>query len=257
MEYLKLNWTHPPSEWQLDVHEVHVWAASLRVDAERADEFAHTLSPDETARAKRFVFDRDRKRFTAGRGLLREMLAHYLHREPEQIRFQYSMRGKPSLAGHAENENFHFNLAHSEDVAVFAFSRACPVGVDVERMRRMHDAESIAERFFSARETTLLKSLPEAEKQTGFFNLWTRKEAWLKATGEGIAKLLAQVEVTLRPGEHAQLISILGDTRAAKRWTLHDFEPADGFKAALAVPSLDLKVLCWSWPVEKLAVHLP
>lgn len=255
MELLKLNWPQPPAEWQLDAHEAHVWAASLRVDEERADEFAHTLSPDETARAKRFVFDRDRKRFIAGRGLLREMLGHYLHREPGQIRFQYSPRGKPSLAGHAENEHFHFNLAHSDDVAVFTFSRTCPVGVDVERMRRMHDAESIAERFFSARETNLLKSLPEAEKQTGFFNLWTRKEAWLKATGEGIAKLLAQVEVSLEPDERAQLISILGDTRAAKKWTLHDLEPATGFKGALALPSLDLKIQCWSWPAEKLAVH--
>ncbi|MDB6020646.1 MAG: phosphopantetheine--protein transferase [Pedosphaera sp.] len=251
MKNLELNWPRPSSaEWSLGTREVHVWAASLLTAPQRAAAFALTLSPDEQTRAGRFLFDRDRSRFVAGRGLLRSILGPYLRQEPGQIKFDYAERGKPSLACQTEKEGLHFNLAHSEDLAVFAVCKVCPVGVDVERLRPMKDAEDIAERFFSARETAQLKSLPAEQKQAGFFNLWTRKEAWLKATGEGICEMLGEVEVSMLPGEPARLLSIFKDVRAAAKWTMHDFNPAAGFKAALAVPCPGLQIQCRSWSDE-------
>jgi 4'-phosphopantetheinyl transferase len=165
MENLEINWPPPPAEWSLGARDIHVWAASLRPAPERAAVLASTLSPDEQVRAKRFLFERDSNRFVAGRGLLRAILGRYLRQEPRQLKFGYTRQGKPSLAGLPENDRLHFNLAHSEDLAVFAVCRVCPVGVDVERLRTLKDAEGVAERFFSPRETAQLKSLPPSRRR--------------------------------------------------------------------------------------------
>src|SRR5207302_8233420 len=135
----------------------------------------------------------------------------------------------------------HINLAPSDGLALVAVTRVCPVGVDVERIRPLRDAEGIIERFFSPRESAALKALPADQKPVAFFNLWTRKEAWLKATGDGIGESLNQSEVSLLPDEPARFLSILGDTQVAAAWTLQDLSPAAGFKAALAAPAQGLR----------------
>lgn len=249
-ENLQLDWPSPPASRSLGAREVHIWAAGLQPAVETLAALELTLSPDEHSRAQKYIFERDRIRFIAARGVLRAILGDYLHQKPDQIRFTYTERGKPSIVGLPGSEQLHFNLSHSDNLAVFAFSRECAIGIDVEHLRPLKDFEGIAERFFSERETAQLKSLPPSQIQTGFFNLWTRKEAWLKATGEGICDRLAQVEVSMLPGEPARLLNLFHDPGAAAKWRLYDLQPAAGFKAALAVPRADLQIQCWSWRDE-------
>jgi 4'-phosphopantetheinyl transferase len=246
MPELEINWPSPTAFLPLAGPDVHLWAAPLDLPAPRLANLAPALSPDEQARAARFHFERDRGRFIAGRGMLRAVLGRYLQTGPSQLKFAYSPRGKPTLAAPQENE-LHFNLAHSDGLILLAVTRACPLGVDVERIRPLRDAEGIIERFFSPRESATLKSLPADQKPVAFFNLWTRKEAWLKATGDGLGESLSQSEVSLLPDGPARFLSILGDAQAAAAWTLQDLSPAAGFKAALAAPAQGLRFHCWRW----------
>ncbi len=243
----KINWPAPPALLSLGAREAHVWAATLAQSAEHVSLYQQMLSPDELARAGKFHFDRDRKRFITGRGLLRSILGRYLDREPRQIQFKYGARGKPTLGGYAGDEPLHFNLAHSDDLMLLALTRGCAVGVDVERLRTLDGAEDIAERFFSALESSRLRALPNIKKPAAFFNLWTRKEAWLKATGEGIAESLNQVQVSFLADEPARLVSLFGDTQAGRHWHLCELNPAAGFVAALAVTGGETQVKCWHW----------
>ncbi len=243
----KINWPTPPALWSLGSRDAHVWAATLVQSAEGISRCSKTLSPDELDRAGHYHFDRDRRRFIAGRGLLRAILSQYLGREPGQLKFEYGLQGKPVLAECAENEMLHFNLAHSVDLMLLAVTRVCAIGVDVEQLRPLKDAQDVAERFFSASESDGLRALRDLEKPAAFFNLWTRKEAWLKATGEGIAESLNQVQVSFLGDEPARLISLFGDFKAGRNWLLCELTPAPGFVAALAVAVPDMRVSCWHW----------
>src|SRR6266496_4797146 len=227
MTAAKINWPEPPSDWALGAGEIHVWTTSLEPGREALADYSSMLSPDETVRAGRFHFERDRNRFIAGRGWLRAVLARYWQRHPGRLRFAYNSRGKPALAD--SPGTLHFNLAHCEGLALLAVTRTCEVGIDVERVRPLSDADSIAGRFFSASESEGLKGLPDVQKPRAFFNLWTRKEAWLKATGDGISDSLNQVEVSFLAGEPARLIRLFGKTEGVQNWTLRELVPAADF----------------------------
>jgi len=236
MPHCKILWPSPPPQLSLEQSAPHVWAARLDVPAAARANFASTLSPLETERAARFHFARHRDRFIAARGLLRSLLGHYLQIVPSKIEFDYGPNGKPLLPGAFAKEQLHFNLTHSEDLALIAVARGEPVGVDVERIRTLSDADELVSRFFSVRENASFQKLPESQRPAAFFNLWTRKEAWLKATGEGIGHLLNRVEVSFLPGEPASLLSLPGELYVNAPWTLQDLAPAPGFAAALAFP---------------------
>ena len=166
------------------------------------------LSPDERERADRFVFARDRDRFVAGRAFLRLLLAQYLGCEPRALRFRYGPNGKPALAD--ERSDLHFNLAHSGALAVCALARGSELGVDLERLRPIRDAEGVVRSAFSPREVARLESLPETARLRAFYEGWTRKEAFLKALGHGLARPLDSFDVTLGPGEPPRLLRTLG-----------------------------------------------
>jgi 4'-phosphopantetheinyl transferase len=240
-----INWPHPPPGWSLANHEVHVWASSLAADAEAIATYTSALSSDEIERVARFRFELHRNRFITGRGWLRTVLARYLDRQPGELRFEYNENGKPSL--HGSELAFHFNLAHCGDLAVLAITRAAEVGVDVERVRPLKDADDIADRFFSPTESDGLKALTAAEKPAAFFNLWTRKEAWLKATGEGLSDSLNQVEVSFLPRDKAQLVRLFGKTAQIDQWTLRELAPVAEFTGAVVVQAPNLAVRCWRW----------
>ena len=240
-----------PADLVLSEDEVHVWRADLNLSASRIEQLAQILSPDEQQRAQRFYFERDRKRFIAGRGILRTILSRYLDLDPSQLQFSYSSRGKPALANTDNEGTLCFNLSHSNELALYAVRRvsvneagkgstqaslqeSCNLGIDLEHLRPMPDAEQLAKRFFSPREYAVISSLPPEQKQEAFFKGWTCKEAYLKAIGYGLAGL-EQVEVSLTPGEPAALLSIQGDSKAASRWSLQQLIPAPGYMAALAV----------------------
>ena len=208
-------------------------------------ELSAILSPTEMARAAKFHFDRHRHRFIAGRARLRQTLARYLPADPGRLEFAYSPAGKPGLGGEFKNTGIHFNTAHSEDLVAFAVTRIGPVGIDVEQIRRVKDMDDLVARFFSRRENEDFRKLAPAVKPVAFFNLWTRKEALLKATGTGIAGGLNQVEVSFRPDEPPRLIALAGQPGKAGQWTLQHVSPAPGFAGAVAVQGSCSRFRCW------------
>ncbi len=238
-------WPPAPERPRLDHDEVHVWAARLDVVPEVLAGLAATLSDEERERAGRFRFARLRERYTAGRGLLRWLLGRYLDIGPAEVELVYSSDGKPALAPRSSGAGIHFNLSHSENLALFAFTRAGAVGVDVERIRPMKGAKDLVARFFSRRESELFQKLAEDQQPAAFFNLWTRKEALLKATGKGITGGLHELEVTFLPGEPARLLAMSRNSERAARWTLRELSPADSFVGAVAVEALDVNLQCW------------
>ncbi len=241
-----LSWTLPPDDLVLSGNEVHVWRASLEQPETLIQQLAQILSEDERVRADRFYFERDRNRFIVGRGLLRTILGRYLNREPQQLQFCYSPRGKPALVDTGTGSQLQFNLSHSHELALYAVTCDRQIGIDLEHMRPTSDLEKLTQRFFSPHEHSVICSLPAEQKQEAFFRGWTCKEAYLKAIGEGLAQL-EQIEVSLVPGEPARLLSIAKDSQATKRWSLQTLTPDPNYKAALAVEGQDWCLRCWQW----------
>jgi 4'-phosphopantetheinyl transferase len=240
-----IQWGIAPGQPCLSEDEIHVWASCLDVAPTISAVFAVSLSEGERMRAKKFRFRQHQNFFIAGRGLLRAIMSYYLQVEPARVEFKYNLQGKPDLTRPFDSSGIHFNLAHSEDLALFAVTRIGPVGIDVERIRVNEDARELMNWFCSPRERELFDNLAAQEKQLAFFNLWTRKEAFLKATGEGITQLLNQVEVAFRPGEPARFIAVSGDSERAYRWSVHDLSPAPDFVAAVAIQAKNVRLRCW------------
>jgi len=184
------GWTAAPERPTLLPGEAHVWRASGGPDAAALARSAFVLSDDERARAARLHFERDRIRFIRAHGVLREVLARYLAAPPARLSFVKGPFGKPSIAGSA----LEFNLSHCEDMVVVAISGCGAVGVDVERVRDMPDAKSLAAHFFAPAENAALAAAPVSERRGLFFSIWTRKEAYVKATGEGLSRPLDSFE---------------------------------------------------------------
>ena len=241
------GWPSPPTHPDLAGDEIHVWCARLDKLATDLPSFARPLSESERKRADRFQFERDRNRFIVRHGLLRMILGRYLNIEPSRVALSFESRGKPLLSGSAVMPPFHFNLSHSNGLALIAGTRQAALGVDVELVRFVPEADQIAAKFFSPREGAMLNAIPAEQKMEAFFHCWTRKEAYLKATGEGIADALPRIEVSLTPGQPARLLKINGDAPAASLWTLSDLVPAPGFVGALAIKAGRLKLACWRW----------
>ncbi len=241
-------WQDPPPEIRVSSEEVHVWRLCLQVEDSRQEAFRNLLADDERTRAARFHFDRDRNRFIAARGQMREILGRYLDKPPESLRFRYGLQGKPFLEHH--RRGFQFNLAHSGDLGLLAVTADRQVGVDLEEIRPVITEEEIAQRFFSAEEIVSLRVLPASEQRLAFFLCWTRKEAFLKALGEGIAYGLDQFTVTLTPGEPADLVEVLPDPSAASRWSLANLEPSEGYVGAVAFEGGPGRMRHWQYPVK-------
>jgi len=216
---------------------VEVLAAPLDVDAAAVRVLAQLLSDAERERAGRFIFDRDRRRFTVARARLRQILAARLHVEPQEVEFAYGPQGKPALARRFAASALTFNLSHSEDLAVYAIAGGGEVGVDVEAVRALRDADEIAARFFSRSENEAYLALAARDRPLGFFNCWTRKEAFINALGEGLSHPLDSFDVSLAPGEPARLLRV-GDPQGEPcGWALHSFPPRPGFVGAIALRS--------------------
>lgn len=221
-------WSSPPKVLDLNEREVHVWRASLECAQELARQLESTLSDDETNRAGQFHFVRDREFFIAARGMLRELAGAYLKRAPSELRFQYGPEGKPSILTKNPDELFRFNLSQTQGTALYAFARGREVGIDVEAVRRDFAREAIAERFFTTVEAEELRTLPVELQAEGFFNCWTRKEAYVKARGGGLQIPLDSFAVALRPGVPARFVQGVESC-----WNLFAFNPGPNYVAAL------------------------
>jgi 4'-phosphopantetheinyl transferase len=207
------------------------------------------LSADEQTRAERFYFPRDQQRFIIARGLLRVILSRYLGMEPGDLRFCYNPHGKPALAPECGRERLRFNLSHSHEHVVYAVTREREIGIDLEHVRVDLADRDIAARYFSPREAAALAALPPELQRLAFFNCWTRKEAYIKASGQGLLIPLHQFDVSLAPGEPAALLSTQWNPQEAGRWSLRALTPGPDYVAALAVEGHHWQLRCWhySW----------
>ncbi len=226
--------------------DVHIWRASLRQSPAIVQQLRQTLSKDEAVRAARFHFPHDREAFIIARSILKSLLAGYLSVELHQLTFGYQQAGKPFLSGDLANQIF-FNVSHSHEMALYALSHQPNTGIDIEYIRPIIDMEQIAMNNFSVNENAQLQLLPPHMVMEGFFNCWTRKEAYVKAIGSGISHPLQDFDVSLMPGEPVRLLSISGSQSEAARWTLSDLKPSAGYAAAVVVEGSGYSILQHEW----------
>jgi 4'-phosphopantetheinyl transferase len=216
--------------------EVHVWRFHLDCNASDVLGMQQILSSDELTRANRFVFKLDRVRFIMARGMLRIILSRYFEKKPNQLRFNYSSYGKPSLADISGEDMLRFNVSHSHGLAMYAVTRNREVGIDLERIIPGIEFEQIAKQFFSTRENIILREIPKGKaRERAFYNCWTRKEAYIKARGEGLSLRLDQFDVSLSPDKPAKLLKHYKHPHEVYRWSLKEIQPAQGYAASLVV----------------------
>jgi 4'-phosphopantetheinyl transferase len=250
------DWPTAPRAAHLAQNEAHIYRVSLDQPEERMGALTALLSANEGTRARRFHFERDRRRFVVGRASLRLLLARYLSIPPQRITFAYGEQGKPALAqahySKPSGEPLRFNLAHSDQLALFAITRTGRIGIDIERIKPLDDGEigQMAERYFAAEEHEVLRGLLPPARNEAFYTYWTRKEAYIKALGSGLSAPLDSFAVSVAPDEPAQLLRIDESAEAAAHWVLYPLSPGAGYVATLAADEPPLRLRCWSWSPE-------
>lgn len=239
------GWYQPPGDLHLSRDHVDVWRTCLDLPEAAIADFAETLSSAEHERAARFRMTDKRNEYIIARGLLRRILARALGGDPQHFIFTYGAHGKPALAQTWKDEAIHFNVSHTQNVALVAVSLKRLVGVDVEHMRPNIECETLAQRFFSSNERASLMDLRQADRRQAFFTCWTRKEAFIKAVGKGLSLGLDQFDVSLQPGEPAALLVTRWDASEASRWSIVDLDVGYGYSAAIAIEGHGGTVRCW------------
>ncbi len=217
----------------LDPHTVHVYSGVLNPHSPYVDLLRNVLSENERQRAARFHFEKNRNEYILTRGALRGFLGRYLRIPPEEIRFAYTSHDKPFLAD--ASQKISFNISHTDGLVAFAFTLEHAIGVDVEAVRSNIKTEDIAERFFSVAERQALREYPPEQRHAAFYRCWTRKEAYIKARGEGLSHPLAQFDVALGEDPEHVLLATRPDPGEADRWLLRPFTVPQGYAAAVAV----------------------
>jgi 4'-phosphopantetheinyl transferase len=238
-----------PVSFHLASDEVHTWCASLDVPPETSARLYATLTRDERNRSSRFRFERDRQRFIVAHGVLRDVLGRCLQTTPREITFAYNAFGKPHLSP-VFGSRLKFNLSHSAGLALIAITADSSVGVDLECIRAQCNYAEIARHFFSAVEIDQLDALPRHLYAEAFFNCWTKKEAYLKARGEGLAIPLNSFSVPLTTDPaHAplDLYRAPHDIVPARRCSLYTLQPAPGYIGALAIEGSGWRLRQWQW----------
>ena len=236
-------WKPGPTSPVIWPNEVHVWRAKL--DVSWSWTFDEALTLEDRARADRFRFESDRRRFCVGRASLRLILGRYLKTKPSRLHIESGDYGKPFFVDTKSTQGLRFNLSHSNQLALVAISRDREVGVDVEFIRPDFVTDEVATHFFSASEVEEFRALPKALRTQSFFNCWTRKEAYIKARGEGLYCPLDQFDVSVTPGEPATLMNSRVESGEVERWRLEDLTPAIGYAATLAVEGEFSRLVLW------------
>ena len=240
-------WQPAPKQLKLGDNDLQLWQTSLSQPADLLEIFQRTLTPDERNRANRFRASNDRKHFVVAHFFLRTILASYLQMKPEELRFQTGPQGKPALLNVTGDKRTYFNLSHSNDLALFAINSRSEVGIDVEYVRKDVDTEQIAARFFSPKEIRCLNALSFELRREGFFRCWTRKEAYIKATGKGLSLPLNQFAVSVGPTEPLATLEIRAVTEERLNYSLFDVSPGADYVGAVAVEGFDWQLSHWKW----------
>jgi 4'-phosphopantetheinyl transferase len=236
------RWLTPPPTLALPPGELHLWRATLDQSEAIRERLWGYLSDEEQERAGKFRFDNGRFHYIVGRGLLRQLLGSYLAAPPHSLRFASGPNGKPHLIDYAQ---FSFNVAHGQGRLLLGFCRGADLGVDIEQIRLPQRADGVARRFFAPAEYVTFAAAPPEQQAEVFFNCWTRKEAYIKATGEGLACPLNAFEVSLAVGETAVLHSIRGSAELAAAWSLYSLTPYPGYRGAALAAGPGWQVVCY------------
>lgn len=239
----EMLWAKPPGKLDLAPDQTDIWRINLDLPFDTIKTLEATLSEEESQRAARFHFPADKDRYICAHAALRGILSQYLHCEPSELSFDTNDHGKPLLKG----QELEFNLSHSGDMALIVISLERKVGIDVERIRSDIELESMAKRFFSPNEVGELMSLPPEQRTIGFFNCWTRKEAYIKGQGLGLSLPLDSFDVSLTPNEPALLHATRPQSHLAGYWTIRSLEVDSGYAAAVAVEAKKLDLRLWKW----------
>jgi 4'-phosphopantetheinyl transferase len=245
MQSGEIAWNDPPDHLLLEGKEIHVWRVLLDQLAQNIPILWDILPGDEQRRADQFAYATDRNHFIVARGMLRMILSRYTAIEPRDLRFSYNPYGKPFLDSAPGKIPICFNLSHSHDVALYAITQRRHVGIDIERVRQNIDIETIAKAYFSAHEYQLLRELPSEAQHEAFFMCWTRKEAYIKARGEGLSYPLDRFTVSLEPGDSAVILQNDNEPSEALQWMLYHLVPELGYIGAMAVEEYGCCVQYW------------
>jgi 4'-phosphopantetheinyl transferase len=228
-------WKQASEHPLLAPQDVHIWRAFFDVWQPEIPRLISVLSVDEKERASRFYFEKDRSASIISRSLLRILLGRYCSLDPQNIEFSYNEYGKPTLVADKQLAPMFFNLAHSHNTVVYAFTSINSVGIDVEYMRSNIEYEQLAQSYFSSSEVAELQAVPDAQKSQTFYAGWTRKEAYIKARGKGLSIALDSFDVTLQPGVPAKLIACREEPQAVQNWSLYALPAEDQYASALAL----------------------
>ena len=241
-----------PKAVELPFGIVNIWFVEIDRFGSVVQPLSGIISSDERERAERFHFERDRKRFVAARVFLRRILGKSLGVEPHCVSFQYGPFGKPALGEEFKDSPVRFNVSHSHGCAIYAVTLGREVGVDLEYIRPLDDLSALADRNFSVDENNGLRSLPAQDRLDGFFDCWTRKEAFLKATGDGLSFPLDKFDVSLLPGKGRRSLKLRGVPAEETTWTLISLEPHPAYAAALVVEGRESCHVARQWPAESI-----
>jgi 4'-phosphopantetheinyl transferase len=248
MTLLDCAWSLPVVDPVLSHTEIHIWRAFLDQPLSLVEQLAQTLSAEERARAERYHFAHDRQHFIVARGLLRSILGNYVHVEPDHLQFNSGPHGKPALVQTSSGNVLRFNLSHSHGLALYAFTRDREVGIDLEYIRPIAEAQQIAESYFSVQVRNALRNLPPAELSRQFFIYWTRMEAYLKARGDGLTGLSEELESAKRSGARGSR-ACEASFNNTTNWSIYDMMPAAGYVAALAVQEENIRIVYYEWGI--------
>jgi 4'-phosphopantetheinyl transferase len=240
-------WRLPPPDLALSDGAVHIWRASLNPPTGAAL-LHYSLAADELRRAARFYGEHDRRRFIIARGVLRAILSRYLNVAAGRLGFWYSPYGKPALAPTPDQAPLSFNVTHSHELALYAITRGRRIGIDLEYIRPDVTIMEIADQFFAPPEVAALRALPAAQRQAAFFACWTRKEAYVKARGEGLSYPLDQFDVSVTPGAPTVRLDTQQDPQEAAGWSLYELHVGPNYQATVAVEGQNCCLSYWQWP---------
>ncbi len=221
-----------PSAPELSTSSIHIWQFPLTIPDGSLNNFAALLSEDERARAARFRFEKDARRFTVARATIRSILGSYVRTPGRDLRFDYSNYGKPALTD--ATTDIRFSVSHSGELAMLAVTRSCEVGVDLEAIRDNVEIDKLAERYFSEYEHAFLRKISLDRRLRAFFRCWTSKEAFLKAQGFGLSRSLESFDVEVNPKLRARLLATRPNTDEAETWSLYDIPTEENYAAAVA-----------------------
>ena len=240
----------PPLTPQLSRDELHIWLASLDQPVRDLPRHTRALSTEERRRADSYSFALDSRRFISRRWILRGILGCYLGADPSELALRYGKNGKPELCDVLARSSLNFSLSHSDGVGLFAFAQNRVVGVDIERVREVLEIDSIAEDFFSTREKQLIGSVCQRDKKDAFFTIWTCREAFVKALGDGLSQAPLGQRALSRVAGSLDSSGSSEQTHEESKWSVECFRVAPRFAAAFCLEGPSTRVLFWRWTDE-------